>query len=302
MKPNPKFSPILVSGSHRSGSTWLGKMIGLSGDVGYIHEPFHRKFGISGELFSKWFTYVCEENEDEFKKALDKYLQFKYPLLTKLRDAESPRDYGRSIRDFSIFTWNRLDQKRPLMKDPISIFSAEWLYKTFDMDVIILIRHPAAFVGSIKKSGWRTGMHNFLEQPLLIRDHLKSFEPELREHAEEKKDLIEEGILLWNMIHSVILTYRERYDDWFFIRHEDLSRMPLQKFEEIYEYLNLEYSDTIKEKVRSYSTEKDSPGKLKRNSESNIWSWKNRLSEEEIERVREGTMSMASLFYSDKDW
>lgn len=302
MKSNLRRTPILVSGSHRSGSTWLGKMIALTDEIGYIHEPFHRKFGISGKLFSKWFIYICEENEDEFKKALDTYLQFKYPFFNKLKDADSLRDYGRSIRDFSFFIWNRLNNKRPLMKDPISIFSADWLHKTFDMDVIILIRHPAAFVGSIKKSGWRTGMHNFLEQPLLIRDHLKSFEPELREHAAEKKDLIEEGILLWNMIHSVILKYEEVYDDWFFIRHEDLSRMPLQKFEEIYEFLNLEYTDTIKEKIKSYTTEKDSPDKLKRNSKSNVWSWKNRLSKEEIKRVREGTMPIASHFYTDKNW
>ena len=33
--------PILVTGSHRSGSTWLGQMIGASDAVGYIHEPFN---------------------------------------------------------------------------------------------------------------------------------------------------------------------------------------------------------------------------------------------------------------------
>ena len=31
--------PILVTGSHRSGSTWVGKMLATSPSVNYIHEP-----------------------------------------------------------------------------------------------------------------------------------------------------------------------------------------------------------------------------------------------------------------------
>lgn len=257
---------------------------------------------MSDKLFTKWFTYICEENAHIYKPALEKYLSFKYPLYEKLMNANSFRDYGRSLRDFSIFTWNKMTHKRPLMKDPISIFSAEWLNKIFDMDVIILIRHPAAFVGSIKKVGWRTGMNNFLEQPLLMRDHLKSFEPQIKEHAESEKDFVEEGILLWNLIHSVILKYQMEHKDWLFVRHEDLSKKPLQNFEEIYDYLDLEYTDSIKDKITRFTTEEESPGKLRRDSKANVWSWKNRLSDEEIERVREGTREISSHFYSEEDW
>ena len=35
--------PILVTGSHRSGTTWVGKMLAATGSVGYIHEPFNLK-------------------------------------------------------------------------------------------------------------------------------------------------------------------------------------------------------------------------------------------------------------------
>lgn len=33
--------PILVNGSHSSGSTWVGRMISLSPKVGYIGEIFN---------------------------------------------------------------------------------------------------------------------------------------------------------------------------------------------------------------------------------------------------------------------
>lgn len=297
-----KKTPILVSGSHRSGSTWLGQMINLSNEAGYIHEPFHRKYGISGKLFDKWFIYVNDENESRYIKALEKFIAFKYPIRNKFNEAETIQDYGRSVRDFTIFLWNRLNQKRPLIKDPIAIFSAEWLYRTFDMDVVILIRHPAAFVGSIKKAEWRSGMNNFLAQPLLMRDYLSDFEQEILEHAGHQKDFIDEGILLWNMIHSVIKEYRKKHDDWFFIRHEDLSLNPIDKFRDIYDFLNLDYTESIKTKITNFSTETDDPGKLKRDSKSNIWSWKNRLTQKEIDRVYEGTCKIASGFYSNEDW
>ena len=32
--------PILVTGAHRSGTTWVGKMLALAPGVGYVHEPF----------------------------------------------------------------------------------------------------------------------------------------------------------------------------------------------------------------------------------------------------------------------
>ncbi|WP_234571673.1 sulfotransferase [Rhodohalobacter sp. 614A] len=294
--------PILVSGSHRSGSTWLGRMIDLSDEIGYIHEPFNPTSGITGELFNKWFIYICEENEGPYKKAIGDYLNYQYPFTRKIREAKTWRDYARPFRDFSKFSWYRLNEKRPLMKDPISIFSAEWLHETFNMDMIILIRHPAAFVGSIKKVEWRSGMGNYLKQPLLMRDYLKPFEPELKRQAEEKQDYIEEAVLLWNMIHSVILKYQATHDDWFFIRHEDLSKDPIEKFEEIYNYVNLDYTPKIRQKIKEFSTENESASKLKRNSESNVWSWKRRLTPEEIKRVREGTKEIASHFYSEEDW
>lgn len=56
--------PILVTGSHRSGSTWVGRMLALSPSVGYIHEPFNirHRHGICKAHFEYWFQYICDEN------------------------------------------------------------------------------------------------------------------------------------------------------------------------------------------------------------------------------------------------
>lgn len=278
-------------------------MIAQSGMVGYVHEPFNRNSGISGELFRNWFTYISEENEELYKKRIEDYISFKYPLSRKLKSSKSLRDVGRSFRDFSKFSWNRALRKRPLVKDPISIFSANWLYQTFDMDVIVLIRHPAAFAGSIKKAGWRSGMKNFLRQPLLIEHHLEEFKDEIQRHHNNDLDHVDEAILLWNMIHSVILTYRKQHkDDWLFVRHEDISMDPVRYFGDIYHHLGLDFTDSIKNKIEEFSSNSDNAHKLKRDSRANIYSWKNRLTEEEIERVKQKTGKISSEFYSENDW
>ena len=74
-------SPILVTGSHRSGTTWTGKMIGFSPNVVYIQEPFNKKYyspGICSIYFEKPFFYITEENEHDYFEALYRTSKLKY--------------------------------------------------------------------------------------------------------------------------------------------------------------------------------------------------------------------------------
>src|SRR4029453_10926731 len=61
--------PLLVTGAHRSGTTWVGRMIDLSPEGGYINEPFnpHHQPGICGCRFPLWFQYVNRDNEHHFR-------------------------------------------------------------------------------------------------------------------------------------------------------------------------------------------------------------------------------------------
>ncbi|HUH21151.1 MAG TPA: hypothetical protein VLZ09_04715, partial [Gaiellaceae bacterium] len=56
--------PILVTGAHRSGTTWVGKMLALAPGVGYVHEPFNPRF--SAGRFDRYFTVVTRENEARY--------------------------------------------------------------------------------------------------------------------------------------------------------------------------------------------------------------------------------------------
>jgi hypothetical protein len=188
------------------------------------------------------------------------------------------------------------------------VFSTEWLASTFDMDVIVLIRHPAAFTSSLKRLNWTHPFSHFLEQPLLMRDHLSSFEAEIREYVDKEHDIIDQATLLWRLIYHMVIKYQNNHNDWIFIRHEDLSRDPLRGFQNLFNNLNLEFSEHVRETIKEYTNStnpSEAPEKgqsLKRDSKSNILNWKSRLTVSEIERIRTQVEDISSVFYSDKDW
>ncbi|HEV3474089.1 MAG TPA: sulfotransferase [Actinomycetota bacterium] len=303
-------APILVTGSHRSGTTWAGRMLSLSPRVGYVHEPFNvqRWPGWTRRPLPWWYLYVCEENEREYIPLVEDVLRFRYPIpnLTAAREVKA---VARMALDWPFSLLYRAGGFRPLVKDPIALMSAEWLAKRFGMDVVAMIRHPAGFAGSLKRLDWRFEFHNWRDQPLLLRDLIGPFEAQVREYAEREHDLIDQAILMWNVTHHVILGYRERHPEWSFVRHEDLAEEPLKGFRSLYDRLDLEWDWVAEDAVVRHSTDQtraEVPTYLhqtvRRDSRAARWTWRNRLTPEEQRRVREGTAEVAASFYSDEDW
>ena len=302
--------PILVTGSHRSGTTWAGRMISAAPNVGYIHEPFNvtMRIGTNPRPFKEWYKYICEENEGNFRQIYADILKFKYPIGHNILKVRTARDLAKIIKNQLLFFSHYRKEKRPLIKDPIAFFSAEWLYKSFNFDVLVLIRHPAAFCSSLKIKGWRFDFNDLLTQSLLMRDFLLPFEKEIKESAKTERDITDQAILLWNCIHSVVRKYQDKYSHrWLFVKHEDLSLDPVNKFKSIYKRLNLEYTHSAQNKIKENTGEHNPIEQVqgnegKRNSKENIMNWKNRLNDEEINRIKEGTKAISSLFYTESEW
>ncbi len=121
--------PILVTGAHRSGSTWAGNMISSPPDIAYVNEPFNilYKPGSCRPHFTHWYTYVCDENESLHFKYIEDCLSYKPRMFNKVLKHGSLRDLPR-ISKFQIECYKaRLLGKRPLMKDPLAVLSSEWL-------------------------------------------------------------------------------------------------------------------------------------------------------------------------------
>lgn len=291
--------PIIVTGAHRSGTTWVGRMIALDKDVRYIHEPFNIDEKRIHPL-KYWFEYISDQDSPERQKEvfifINELLYFNSKGIYKdLKVIRGPRDVLRFGND----TLER-SYKRPLIKDPIAVMSTDWLATQFNADVVALIRHPAAFVASLKVKKWSHVFDHFTEQAELMKV-LEPFADQIREFTKSPSDIIDQGILLWNITYYRINQYRESFPDWIFVRHEDLSLDPVNEYKKIYEKLDLNFTPKVESKIVE-STSANEAEHLKRDAKKNILTWKKRLTEDEIERVQKGTEKISSIFYKDSDW
>jgi sulfotransferase family protein len=302
-------SPILVTGSHRSGTTWVGKMLARAPGVAYVHEPFNPRRGPGwiGQRLPYWYLYVCPENEDRYLPLLARVMELRYPLGRTLAGARGVRPVGQALLEWSGSLG--LQGARPLLKDPIALFSAEWLADRFEARPVVLIRHPAAFAGSLKRLDWRFDFRNWSEQPLLLRDHLSPFGDEIRDFARRERDIVDQAVLLWNAIHQVIRGYRSRHPDWTFLKYEDLAADPVPGFLDLFAALDLPWTEGIRADIERFSSErnvKEVPPilhrRVKRDSRAAARTWLHRLTAEERARIREGTAAVAAEFYGEEEW
>jgi hypothetical protein len=296
-------NPILVTGSHRSGSTWVGRMLALDPSVGFIMEPFnlnHRP-GICRARFDYWFQYLSVVDGESYAKDIEDCLNFRYSLAAEVRAIRAPKDLGRMARDLWKFANNRLHGRRALIKDPIALFSAGWLAERFDMDVVVLIRHPAAFAGSLKAANWPHPFRHLLEQERLLERYLSGFRDEIERQVRNPGDIVDQAILLWNLVHHTILLYQQEHSEWHYLRHEDISLNPVGEFRKLFGKLGLVYSDTVQKEVIAH-TSSEMPDTFKRDSRANISTWRQRLTDTEIRRVKEKTHRLSKEFYSEESW
>lgn len=308
---NSDLRPILVTGAHRSGTTWVGKMLAASPEVGYISEPLnvlHRP-GVMLAPTRYWYTYVCEENANNYLPALQQTLRFRYHWMAEIQSLGSRKDLLRMGRDWKTFLTGRLRRQRPLLKDPFAVFSTPWFAEALNCRVVITIRHPAAFASSLKRLGWDFDFADLLAQPLLMRDRLEPFRAKMQAMQGQPQDIIGQSSLLWCMVYQTVGDYQKQKYPFEIVRHEDLSRDPLTGYEDLYRYLNLAFTPEIQSVIEN-SSSSENPQELSKkkvhavqlDSRSSLDNWKRRLSTEEIDRIRRLTEDVASLYYSDEDW
>lgn len=300
---------VLVTGSHRSGTTWVGKSIALNPRVAYVHEPFHggNPNALVGLRPNHWFEYAPgSSRKEELGRRFDDLFAAS-PVRRASREARlMGLGVGKTPRRFFEYLIEGSRRDRLLLKDPLALLSAGWLYERYGLQVVCMIRHPLSFVGSLKKAGWTFGFENLYEQKELMRDVLFPFEEEIRHACGRPWDLAEGGGLLWNVLHFVILGYRERYPSWAFVRYEDLAREPLAGFRHLYEVLDLRISEEIEAEIEAYTsvdnpTESEATEYRPRDARKGLENWKKRLSPEEAQRVREKTRDLTASFYGDSN-
>ncbi len=172
-------------------------------------QPDHAA-GVSSAPFDRFFQYVCAENEAPYVRASRAHARL---LLRRAASAAGDplaaraRSHGDATS--ASFAVSRVRRARPLLKDPIAVFSSEWLASRFDAQVVVLIRHPAAFASSLVRLGWT---HDFGELPRSAAAparpprRVRGRDPGLRRAPSGTS--LDQAILLWRLIYSTVATFR----------------------------------------------------------------------------------------------
>ena len=309
----PTVKPILVTGSPRSGTTWVGRMMAPSEQLYYIHEPFNPDYppgsNICNVRFKHHQTYITEENEHFYYQPIKQMIQGHYNFTLDgivHHPIKGFRSHWSQWKRFQHYHHNRMV---PLIKDPVALMSAGWMARRFDIHVVVMIRHPAAVVASMKRLNWGFDPKKWaLSQPLLLRDHLLPFKDELTLLSASKSDIVDQIALLWKIAYAMVLTYQADFPGWVYLKLEELAEDPLDRFALLFERLGLKFTDTLKRRITEHSSESNptrSTGKeklIKLNSKKAVNQWKKHLSTGEISRVREIVEEVSKFYYADCTW
>ena len=290
-------------------------MLDLSNQLHYLHEPFNpsckHEFLFSRIHFDRYMQYITEDMDDYYQYyiPIKRLIESDYSFLSSTHYCRSFRDYCRLLKHQKHFI-KALHLRKPLLiKDPIAVMSAGWLYRTFNLNVLVMIRHPAAFVASMKRLNWSFDPNNWaLSQPLLMRDFLSPFESELKYIVNKNPDVIFRLSILWKIIYFVVLKYQETFKSWLYVKYETLAEDPLLHFNEIYHVLGLTFSPDVKNKITEYTNEKNPPtsGTNKHtvyiDSKRSKRYWQQYLSSNEIQTIKNIVTDVSTCFYQDEDW
>ena len=148
---------ILVAGTARSGTTWLGDLIASQIPCRILFEPFNPDLVPEYRSFS-YFQYMRPGSENLEFRAFARMV-----FTGEIRNRWVDRQNERIVSEYR------------LIKEIRANLALKWLHDNFpEIPIIFLMRHPCAVVSSRMELGWATDsdIRPFLSQPELMADHL----------------------------------------------------------------------------------------------------------------------------------
>ncbi|HYN18953.1 MAG TPA: sulfotransferase family protein, partial [Actinomycetes bacterium] len=257
------------------------------------------------------FQYISEENERVWLPAFADTVRLRFHPLAELRRNHAPYDLLRTLKYTAGFGLGRLRRRRVLLDDPYAVFSAPWLHRRVGCRVVVTVRDPVATVSSWRRLGWRPRLGELLAQPALVRDRLAPFLPELEAALTDPDDGVGKASLLWRVIYGTVAGYRDEIPGLEVVRHEDLSVDPVAAFAGLYDRLGLPFGPAAERAVVEATSAGSGGGAMRwsvssggvsktaarrLDSRANLQVWRERLTPEEVARIRELTAEVATGF------
>jgi hypothetical protein len=279
-------SSVVVTGTHYSTTTLVGRIVGAAPEFHVVHEPLNAKPTLSYDSLApdRWYQYYDDAAYPELRRALMRYMFFEDAAAHTLRRVariREPYDVLRVGRYVTDSVPRRLRPKRAVFKDPFLVFSARTLQARDGLFVLITVRHPCAFAESLARRARQFDFRS-LQQPSLLA-LLPEFAERIDEYATRSKPVLEQAALLWTIVYAfaqrrLVPDARTRV-----IRQEDIVADPQRVVGEMLAFVGASRTPAVDAFVQAAIGESDVPKPsfrdryVQRNARETLDKWKDRL-------------------------
>ncbi len=306
---------ILITGTLRSGTTFIGYILRKARSTVYIREPFNPGYGIVGVDCT--LPYVISENsDDKYALLIDDLFNFKARYKKNYSKDGNLKKIGKfflGTRADIIYKLGGIfnkDTSRLLIKDGHAPFLSEYMSQK-ECQVIVTVRHPGAVMASFKQLGWLFSFNStLLDRQAFFRKYFTEKEYMKLIQYKQRSFAVQVG-LMWACIYKVLTSFSSKNPSFLTIKHENISLKPEENFKKIFKWCNLEYTNSIKKEILK-KTKSDNPVRknsnideekvIGRNSQKLVDYWKDIVTHEERSILKEITEPVAQLYYDENSW
>jgi hypothetical protein len=273
---------ILIVSLPRSGSSWVGKILGSTQSSMYLREPVNVTFNkLPGQR--SFFDVTSEKIRDGYLRISD--IAFRgLPAFSK-SIVVNPDQWAFSTRR----------KKKLVIKEINPLALSVWIPR-YQPKVIYLLRHPAAVANSFFQLKWigEQFVSRFSASNLEKVDYQKYQTSFWSEHG-----------ALQAFVQKIALSILETYPNHLIVKYEELCAAPETGFKRIFDFCQMKTDEEVNRLIYSTThfpeTETTQSNDLYRYSLSMIDKWKNELEQSQVRSLMDSYREIGPPHYCDDD-
>nr|WP_137677112.1 sulfotransferase domain-containing protein [Parerythrobacter lutipelagi] len=304
-------SSVVVTGTHYSMTTLVGRILGASPDFHLVHEPTNASPTLSYDSIRPdgWYRFYDGAEYEELRGFLIRIMRgegIAGSAARRISEARTSKECLQVARYLQRKLPMRLSRKRAVFKDPFLLFSARNLQRQDGLKVILTVRHPAAFAESFMRAGNGFDFTDLVQPPLLAA--VPELACDLRQAAASPPPIIVQAGLLWRAVYGFADAYlRDDPRTLVLVQDELIADIP-GTLSRLFEFAGArQNSSTAKLVAKAFGgTGRDFAGTgsyITRNPSGILGKWKSRLSADDIAHLRAATGDLAERYgYDRSSW
>lgn len=261
--------PVLVVGVPRSGSSWVGRVLGSTTGAAYLGEPdnhehsafaLRAKLGLPGRFYTElavgdeapayaalWANAYGTRADSPAERVRRKLAE---RLLRRAADDDVRHSLERgryTTAGLRLAAALAVPERPPagdclVVKSVYAQLALDWIADRFPVRVAVVLREPLNVLSSWKAMGWlRPGTETLAELgPATVARLEERFGIDATATGS-----IEQAATLIALLHTALVDAARRHPDWLVLVHEDLCAQPHDRFEQAAGALGLRWDASV---------------------------------------------------------